>query len=77
MVEFVFNIDPIGLEETSYNSGAVAAGGKGKNKARGVTAGRRSLSAKERMGRQSSLALWAAVRWPWRWWSAGGISFCR
>ena len=66
LLEFVFNIDPAGLDEPSYNTSAAnvsgAAGGK-KFKGPGgvVAAGRRGVPARERMGRQSLLAMWGAA----------------
>ncbi|MCJ1306081.1 hypothetical protein MMC08_008899 [Hypocenomyce scalaris] len=59
LLEFVFNIDPAGLDEPSYR--VVVDGKAGSKKKGGVAAGRRSLPAKERMGRQSLLAMWAAA----------------
>lgn len=65
LLEFVFNLDPIGLEEPSYSSTtAVGADGKRKQlKSGGLVAapGRRGLPARERMGRQGLLALWGAA----------------
>ncbi|MCJ1230818.1 hypothetical protein MMC12_007492 [Toensbergia leucococca] len=58
LLEFVFNLDPMDLEEPSY--APVADSKSGKKKGR-VTANRRSLHASERMGQQSMLALWAAA----------------
>ncbi|KAI9879475.1 MAG: hypothetical protein M1830_008434 [Pleopsidium flavum] len=58
IVEFVFNLDPVGLDEPSY--APIADGKSGKRKG-GVVAGKRSVSAKERLGTQSLLATWAAA----------------
>ncbi|KAI9852630.1 MAG: hypothetical protein M1838_000078 [Thelocarpon superellum] len=55
LVEFVFNVDPIAVEEPSSSA---ATNSKGKKK--GVVAGRR-IFASERLGSQSVLAIWAAA----------------
>ncbi|KAI9811006.1 MAG: hypothetical protein M1832_001083 [Thelocarpon impressellum] len=59
LVEFVFNVEPIGADEPSYTA---VAEGKGKRRGDAVAvAGRRSRAAGERLGRQSLLAMWAAA----------------
>ncbi len=58
IVEFVFNLDPIGLDEPSY---APVADGKGGKRKGVVVAGKRSVLANERLGTQSLLATWAAA----------------
>lgn len=67
LLEFIFNVDPAGLDEPSYSATAIggAADGKaaGGAKKRGAvaTAGRRGLPARERIGSQSLLAMWGAA----------------
>jgi dolichyl-phosphate-mannose-protein mannosyltransferase len=51
VMEFVFNVEPLGLEETTSS---------GRKKTLALT-GRRSLPPKQRMGSQSYLAMWAAT----------------
>ncbi|KAI9809036.1 MAG: hypothetical protein M1825_002325 [Sarcosagium campestre] len=53
LLEFIFNIDPVSLDEPSY----APVGDKSKKK---VAAGRRSVGVGERLGSQSLVALWAA-----------------
>ncbi|KAI9855091.1 MAG: hypothetical protein M1824_006299 [Vezdaea acicularis] len=50
LMEFVFNVDPIAVEEPPYGSGKARA-----------KAGKRSLPASARMGSQSYFAMWAAT----------------
>ena len=56
-MEFVFNVDPIDIDEPSYKP---VSDGKGKRKG-AVAAGRRSRTANERLGPQSFLAMWGAA----------------
>ena len=58
LLEFVFNLDPVGLDEPSYTSVLDSKGGKKKGN---LTANKRSVPASERIGGQSMLALWAAA----------------
>lgn len=58
LVEFVFNLDPVGLDEPSY---APVADGKGGKRKGSLVAGKRSVSARERLGTQNLLATWAAA----------------
>ncbi|KAI9819486.1 MAG: hypothetical protein M1827_006934 [Pycnora praestabilis] len=63
LLEFVFNVEPLGLEEPSYSSTPAAdgKGGKKKGAAGGIVANKRSLPARERLGQQSLMAAWAAA----------------
>ena len=58
LLEFVFNLDPVGLDEAVNNS---VSDGKGGKKRGTATATRRRLMASERIGGQSMLPLWAAA----------------
>ena len=57
LLEFVFTVDPISLEELN---GAIVTENKNGKKKGTTVASRRSLSVKERMG-GNMLGLWAAV----------------
>jgi hypothetical protein len=74
IVEFVFNLDPIGLDEPSY---APVADGKGGKRKGVVVAGKRSVLANERLGTQSLLATWAAAGVVMAVVIEAGISSCR
>ena len=58
LLEFVCTLDPICLDEPSYTP---VADGKGGKKKGGMVANKRSMPAKDRMGEQSMLALWAVA----------------
>ncbi|KAH0566214.1 hypothetical protein GP486_000389 [Trichoglossum hirsutum] len=58
VLEFVFNIEPLDLDEPSYTE--VSKDGKKKDGQQQL-AGRRHLPARERLGHQSLLAAWAAT----------------
>lgn len=58
LLEFIFNLDPVGLDEPSYNPPADSKSGKKKGS---VVANSRSMPASERMGGQSMLAMWAGA----------------
>lgn len=58
LLEFIFNLDPVGLDEPSY---APPSDGKGGKRKGSVAANKRSIPASERMGGQSMLAMWAAA----------------
>ena len=58
LLEFVFNLDPVGLDETPNNPLSEGKGGKKRSSA---ISGRRRLTARERMGGQSMFPLWAAA----------------
>jgi dolichyl-phosphate-mannose-protein mannosyltransferase len=59
IVEFVFNVEPLDIDEPSYTS--VGKDGKKKSGQQQVVAGKRHLPARERLGQQSLLAAWAAT----------------
>ena len=68
LLEFVFTMDPIALDEAAHD---IISDGKGGKKKSGVSTGKRGMSAKDRMG-GNMLALWAAagvmlaaVIWGW------------
>ena len=58
LLEFVFNLDPVALDETSNPP---VPDGKGSKKRGGAIANRRRLTASERMGGQSMFSLWVAA----------------
>ncbi|KAH0545032.1 hypothetical protein FGG08_000803 [Glutinoglossum americanum] len=57
VLEFVFNIEPLDLDETSYTE----ASKDGRKKVGQQQAGKGHLPARERLGHQSLLAAWAAT----------------
>ncbi|KAI9702140.1 MAG: hypothetical protein M1836_001485 [Candelina mexicana] len=61
LLEFIFNVEPIGAEEPSYTSSATADGSKSGSKKKNAVAGKRSVPAQERLGQGSLLAAWAAA----------------
>ncbi|MCJ1237043.1 hypothetical protein MMC14_005027 [Varicellaria rhodocarpa] len=58
LLEFVFNLDPVALDETTNPP---VSDGKGGKKRGGAIASRRRLTASERMGGQSMFPLWTAA----------------
>ena len=69
LLEFIFNLDPVGFDEQAYAQALDVKGGKKKG---GVNANRRSQPIREKLAQQSFLALWgavglvlAAVIWGW------------
>ena len=58
LLEFIFSLDPIGLDEHSYTPQPDGKNGKKKDS---VVASRRGMPANERMGGQSMLAMWGAA----------------
>ncbi len=61
LLEFVFNVEPIGVDEPSYTSSTTADGVKSGGKKKDAVAGKRSVPAQERLGQGSLVASWAAA----------------
>lgn len=62
LLEFIFNLDPIALDEVASNTLTDGKSKKDGNAKKGVAPGfaKRNLTARERMGQGTLLALWSA-----------------
>ncbi|KAI9681215.1 MAG: hypothetical protein M1817_002497 [Caeruleum heppii] len=65
LLEFIFNIEPLALDEAAYSAPSSStdehSGAKSRKKTNPAVASRRSVPAPERLGGKSLLAMWAAT----------------